>query len=44
LQGETVCNLHVANNLRLLTPLESLKKGNRVQDMPDAPAVEGVKQ
>jgi len=44
LQGETVCGLHVANNLRLLTPLENLKKGNRVQDMPDAPAIEGVKQ
>jgi len=44
LQGETVCGLHVANNLRLLTPLENLKKGNRVQDMPDEPAIEGVTQ
>lgn len=44
LQGQTVCGLHVANNLRLLTPLENLKKGNRVQDTPDAPAIEGVKQ
>lgn len=30
LQGEAVCGLHVANNLRLLTPLENLKKGNKV--------------
>jgi hypothetical protein len=30
LQGETVCGLHVANNLRVLTPLENLKKGNKV--------------
>jgi 5-methylcytosine-specific restriction endonuclease McrA len=44
LQGETVCGLHVANNLRLLTPSENLKKGNRLQHMPDAPAVEGVKK
>jgi hypothetical protein len=43
LQGEGVCGLHVANNLRLLTPLENLKKGNRVQDVPDVPAIEGVK-
>jgi len=30
LQGEAVCGLHVANNLRLLTPLENLKKGNKM--------------
>jgi hypothetical protein len=30
LQGKQVCGLHVAGNLRLLTKLENLKKGNRV--------------
>ena len=30
LQGEIVCGLHVAENLELLTPLENLKKGNRL--------------
>ena len=44
LQGENVCGLHVAINLRLLTPLENLKKGNRVQDVPDAPLIDGIKQ
>jgi hypothetical protein len=44
LQGATVCGLHVANNLRLLTPLENLEKGNRLHDVADAPANEGVKQ
>ena len=44
LRGETVCGFHVANNLRLLTPLENLKKGNRVQDLLDTPVSEGVTQ
>jgi hypothetical protein len=44
LQGATVCGLHVANNLRLLTPLENLKKGSRLHDVADVPANEGVKQ
>lgn len=43
LQGKTVCGLHVANNLRLLTPLENLKKGNRVHEVADTPEIEGVK-
>ena len=29
LRGRNVCGLHVANNLRLLAPLDNLKKGNR---------------
>jgi hypothetical protein len=33
LQGANVCGLHVANNLRLLTPLENLRKGNRLSDI-----------
>lgn len=43
LQGKTVCGLHVANNLRLGTPLENLKKGNRVHKVADTPEIEGVK-
>jgi len=44
LQGGTVCGLHVANNLRLLTLLENLKKGNRVHDVVDSPENKGIAQ
>lgn len=37
LQGKIVCGLHVANNLRLLPPLENLKKGNRLDDAACSP-------
>jgi len=43
LQGKTVCGLHIANNLRLLTPLENRKKGNRVHEVAAAPASNAAK-
>ena len=43
LQGANVCGLHVANNLRLLTRLENLRKGNRIHDAADSSAIDGVK-
>ena len=38
LRHELVCGLHVENNLRLITPVENQRKGNRW--WPDMPHVE----
>jgi hypothetical protein len=36
LQGITICGLHVENSLRLLPPLENLKKVNRIPEQTEA--------